>query len=65
MSTWEPDGWNFDDSSLKLYVYGNSDDSDGSSSSGEISGNDQLFSNSKNIRKTQYKKIDKEELLPE
>ena len=64
MSTWEPDGWNFSDSGVKLHVYGTDDDSD-SSSSGDVSGDDQLFANSKNAKKTKYKKIEKEELLPE
>jgi|TARA_R110000772_G_scaffold47425_3_gene108369 hypothetical protein len=63
MSQWEPEGWNFDDSGVKLHVY--SDDYSDSSSSGDISGDDQLFANSKNIKKTKYKKIEKEELLPE
>jgi len=59
MSQWEPEGWNFDDSGVKLHVY--SDDYSDSSSSGDISGDDQLFA----IKKTKYKKIEKEELLPE
>jgi hypothetical protein len=63
MSQWEPEGWSFDDSGVKLHVYGNQD-SDGSSS-GYISGDDQLFANSKSVKKTKYKKIKKEELLPE
>lgn len=60
MSTWEPDGWNFSDSGVKLHVYGTDDDSD-SSSNGDVSGDDQLFT----TKKTKYKKIPKEELLPE
>jgi hypothetical protein len=63
MSQWEPEGWNFDDSGVKLHVYGDNDSD--SSSSGDISGDDQLFANSKNAKKTKYKKIEKEELLPE
>ena len=63
MSQWEPEGWNFDDSGVKLHVY-DDNDSD-SSSSGDILGDDQLFANSKNVKKTKYKKIEKEELLPE
>mgnify|MGYP001174314003 FL=1 len=63
MSQWEPEGWNFDDSGVKLHVYGDNDSE--SSSSGDISGDDQLFANSKNVKKTKYKKIEKEELLPE
>jgi hypothetical protein len=62
MSNWEPEGWNFSDSGVKLHVYGeDDDDSDSSSSGGEISGDDQLFT----TKKTKYKKISKEELLPE
>ena len=60
MSTWEPDGWNFTDSDMKLHVFGKDDDSD-SSSSGDVSGDDQLFA----TKKTKYKKLPKEELLPE
>jgi hypothetical protein len=63
MTTWEPDGWNFDDSGVKLHVYSD-DDSDSSSSEG-ISGDDNLFTNCKNGKKTGYKKIKKENLLPE
>jgi hypothetical protein len=59
MSTWEPEGWNFCDSGVKLHVYG--DDDSESSSSGDVSGDDQLFT----TKKTKYKKISKEELLPE
>jgi len=64
MSTWEPEGWNFNDSDMKLHVFGKDNDSE-SSSSGDISGDDQLFANSKSLKKTKYKKIEKEELLPE
>lgn len=60
MGSWEPEGWNFSDSGVKLHVYGEDDDTD-SSSSEEISGDDQLFT----TKKTKYKKIPKEELLPE
>ena len=49
MTTWEPDGWNFDDSGVKLHVYSD-DDSDSSSSEG-ISGDDNLFTNCKNNKK--------------
>lgn len=56
MGTWEPEGWNFSDSGVKLHVYSEDDDSDS-----DISGDDQLFAN----KKTLYKKIPKEELLPE
>tara|TARA_B110000503_G_scaffold116469_1_gene175617 strand:+ start:868 stop:1059 length:192 start_codon:yes stop_codon:yes gene_type:complete len=63
MNTWEPDGWNFDDSGVKLHVYG--DDDSNSNSSGEISGDDQLFTNCKNNKRVRYKKITKEKLLPE
>jgi|TARA_Y100000361_G_scaffold55802_1_gene48654 hypothetical protein len=49
---------------MKLHVFGKDDDSE-SSSSGDISGDDQLFANSKSLKKTKYKKIEKEELLPE
>jgi len=61
MYTWEPEGWNFSDSGVKLYIY-DDDDSDSTSSCNEISGDDQLFEKS---QKMKYKKIDKEELLPE
>jgi len=63
MSRWEPDGWNFDDSGVKLHIY--SDDDSDSSSSGEISGDDQLFTNCINNKQMKYKKIEKEILLPE
>jgi hypothetical protein len=61
MFTWEPDGWNFSDSGVKLHVYEDDDSDSNSSSCAEISGDDQLL---KNV-KTKYKKLDKEELLPE
>jgi hypothetical protein len=62
MGTWEPEGWNFSDSGVKLHVYDEDDDSESSSSGdGDVSGDDQLFAN----KKTKYKKISKEELLPE
>lgn len=63
MNKWEPDGWNFDDSSVKLHVY--SDDDSDSTSSGDISGDDQLFTNCKNNKQMKYKKLEKEVLLPE
>ena len=55
MSTWEPDGWNFSDSGVKLHVYGTDDDSD-SSSSGDVSGDDQLFTTKKLCTKKYQKK---------
>ena len=55
MSTWEPEGWNFTDSDMRLHVFGKDNDSE-SSSSGDISGEDQLFANSKTLKKTKYKK---------
>ena len=61
MYTWGPDGWNFSDSGVKLHVYSDDDSESNSSSCAEISGDDQLL---KKV-KTKYKKIDKEELLPE
>ncbi len=61
MFTWEPDGWNFSDSGVKVHVYGDDDSDSDSSSCAEISGDDQLL----NKTKTKYKKIDREELLPE
>jgi hypothetical protein len=61
MFTWEPDGWNFSDSGVKLHVYEDDDSDSTSSSYAEISGDDQLL---KKV-KTKYKKLDKEELLPE
>jgi hypothetical protein len=61
MFTWEPDGWNFSDSGVKLHVYEDDDSDSNSSSYAEISGDDQLL---KKV-KTKYKKLDKEELLPE
>ena len=61
MFTWEPDGWNFSDSGVKLHVYDDDDSDSNSSSYAEISGDDQLL---KKV-KTKYKKLDKEELLPE
>ena len=60
MYTWEPDGWNFSDSGVKLHVYEDDDSDSNSSSYAEISGDDQLL---KKV-KTKYKKLDKEELLP-
>jgi len=62
MGNWEPEGWNFSDSGVKLHVYGEDGDSESiSSGDGDVSGDDQLFTN----KKTKYKKIPKEELLPE
>ncbi len=55
MSQWEPEGWNFDDSGVKLHVYGDNDSD--SSSSGDISGDDQLFANSKNVKRPSIKKL--------
>jgi hypothetical protein len=61
MSTWEPDGWNFSDSGVKLHVYEDDESDSDSCGDGDISGDDQLFT----TKKTMYKKISKEELLPE
>jgi len=60
MSTWEPDSWTFSGATFKKY------DAD-SSSDGDTSDDEQqqLFSKSKSLRKTPYKKLTKEELLPE
>ena len=55
MTTWEPDGWNFDDSGVKLHVYSD-DDSDSSSSEG-ISGDDNLFMVKKQGTKKLRRKI--------
>jgi len=52
MFTWEPDGWNFSDSGVKVHVYGDDDSDSDSSSCAEISGDDQLL----NKTKTKYKK---------
>ena len=58
MSTWEPDSWTFFDYKLK------SCDIDTSSS--ESSSDDEpIFTKTKTLRKTKYKKIEKEDLLPE
>jgi hypothetical protein len=61
MTVWEPDGWNFSSTKTKLTVLGSDQDSDGTDSSDD----EQLFMNSKMLRKSRYKKINKEELLPE
>jgi hypothetical protein len=61
MAVWEPDGWNFSATKTKLTVL----DSDQESDSTESSDDEQLFANSKILRKQRYKKITKEELLPE
>jgi len=61
MTVWEPDGWNFSNTKTKLIVLGNDQDSDTTDSSDD----EQLFTKSKILRKKRYKKIDKEELLPE
>ena len=60
MTLWEPDGWNFSDTKTKLTVLESDGDSDTESSDDEP-----LFTKSKTLRKKRYKKIDKEELLPE
>ncbi len=61
MTVWEPDGWNFSNTKTKLTILGNDQDSDTTDSSDD----EQLFTKSKTLRKKRYKKIDKEELLPE
>jgi hypothetical protein len=60
MTVWEPDGWNFSDTKTKLTVLESDGDSDTESSDDEP-----LFTKYKILRKSRYKKIDKEELLPE
>lgn len=60
MTVWEPDGWNFSDTKTKLTVLASDGDSDTDSSDDEP-----LFTKSKILRKSRYKKISKEELLPE
>jgi len=60
MTVWEPDGWNFSDTKTKLTVLESDGDSDTESSDDE-----QLVTKSKKLRKSRYKKSDKEELLPE
>jgi hypothetical protein len=60
MTVWEPDGWNFSDTKTKLNVLESDGDSDTESSDDEP-----LFTKYKILRKSRYKKIDKEELLPE
>jgi hypothetical protein len=58
MSTWEPDSWTFFDDKLKSC--------DIETSSSESSSDDEpIFTKTKTLRKTKYKKIEKEDLLPE
>ena len=57
MSTWEPEAWTFSEEIFKEY--------ESETSSDDESSDDELFKNSKKIRKTKYKKIEKEDLLPE
>ena len=57
MSTWEPEAWTFSEEIFKEY--------ESETSSDDESSDDELFQTSKNIRKTKYKKIEKEDLLPE
>ena len=58
MSTWEPDSWTFFDVKLKSC--------DIETSSSESSSDDEpIFTKTKTLRKTKYKKIEKEDLLPE
>ena len=60
MTLWEPDGWNFSDTKTKLTVLESDGDSDTESSDDEP-----LFTKANILRKSRYKKISKEELLPE
>jgi hypothetical protein len=57
MSTWEPEAWTFSEEIFKEY--------ESETSSDDESSDDEIFQNSKNTRKTKYKKIEKEDLLPE
>jgi hypothetical protein len=57
MSTWEPEAWSFSNDKLKSYEC--------ESSSSESSDDEPIFTKTKTLRKTKYKKIEKEDLLPE
>jgi len=58
MSTSEPDAWTFSGDKFKIY------DSE-TSSSEDSSDDEQIFAKSNVVRKTKYKKLEVEELLPE
>jgi len=57
MSTWEPDSWTFLGDKLQSC--------DIETSSSESSDDEPIFTKTKTLRKTKYKKIEKEDLLPE
>mgnify|MGYP006101863431 CR=1 FL=1 len=58
MDVWEPDSWTFSEKTFKAY------DAQ-SSSDGELSDDEPLFTKSKTLRKKHFKTVKKEELLPE
>jgi hypothetical protein len=57
MSTWEPDSWTFLGDKLQSC--------DLETSSSESSDDEPIFTKTKTLRKTKYKKLEKEDLLPE
>jgi len=62
MSTSVPEGWTA--SEYKSFKVQGDDDTD-TSSDGDSSDDEQLFTNTKTIRRKRYKRIHEEELLPE
>jgi hypothetical protein len=57
MSTWVPEPWTFSEDTFKPYEC--------DSSSTSSSDDEPIFSKTKTLKKTKYKKIEKEPLLPE
>lgn len=57
MSTWVPEPWTFSGDTFKPYEC--------DSSSTSSSDDEPIFSKTKTLKKTKYKKIEKEPLLPE